>query len=151
MTEHESTCMASYIPIPAVTDPPGELMNSLMSYKLNQVNRCYKVSIGVSRTQLVFSTDTQLERTFVGSVESSRSNWLMIASALKSLTCQQMTILDHLYLLQYRLLGRSADFSPHHQERRYAAVTTCRTDRLPSLESCKSKALKLACETSLSK
>ena len=29
----QGTCMASYIPIPAVTDPPGELMNSLMSCK----------------------------------------------------------------------------------------------------------------------
>ena len=29
--------MASYIPIPAVTDPPGELMNSLMSCK--QIHR----------------------------------------------------------------------------------------------------------------
>jgi len=27
----EHTCMASYMPIPAVTEPPGELMKSLMS------------------------------------------------------------------------------------------------------------------------
>ena len=27
----QRTCMASYMPMPAVTEPPGEFMNSLMS------------------------------------------------------------------------------------------------------------------------
>ena len=41
ITAHKCTCMASYIPIPAVTDPPGELMKSLMSCRHNlEVSQC---------------------------------------------------------------------------------------------------------------
>ena len=71
------TCMASYMPMPAVTEPPGELMKSLMSCSHGLAVRA---AIGA------WLQHQTCMHTLPGSVASSMSSWLTTASATKSLT-----------------------------------------------------------------
>lgn len=78
--------------MPAVTDPPGELMKSLMSCNTTGIggSEHHRTMNPIARYMRVTCVCREFEWnvTLVESWESKRKSWLMTASAEKSFTCQ---------------------------------------------------------------